>query len=86
MVTLDRVVEVSWTCENENTAMRVNCTNCPAQLELGADGEDLGDTAYKHLCPALREYFARGRRHDIDPECPYMRGVKETTMLKYKQQ
>jgi hypothetical protein len=45
MVTLDRVVEVSWTCENENTAMRVNCTNCPAQLELGADGEDLGDTA-----------------------------------------
>jgi hypothetical protein len=66
--------------------MRVNCTNCPAQLELGPDGEDIGDAAYKHLCPILREHFARVGYHDIDLDCPYMRGVGEAAIIKEQRQ
>jgi hypothetical protein len=41
--------------------MRVNCTNCPAQLELGARGKDIGDTAYKHIyAPSYESTLPKG--------------------------
>jgi hypothetical protein len=64
--------------------MRVNCTNCPAQLELGADGKDIGDTAYKRLCPILREYFAKAGQQNAGLDCPYMRDVREAIVRKHK--
>jgi hypothetical protein len=64
--------------------MMVNCTNCPAQLELGVGGKDIGDTAYKHLCPILRERFAKEGRRDVNLDCPYMRSVREAMILKHR--
>lgn len=63
--------------------MRVKCTNCPAEVELGVEGEDIGDTAYKLLCPVLREQSAI-RKYDVDAECPYMREVKNAAALQRK--
>jgi hypothetical protein len=56
--------------------MNVNCTNCPALLALGPDGRDIGDTAYKRLCPVLREHFAKVGRYDVGLDCPHMRNVR----------
>lgn len=37
-------------------AMKVACPNCPARADLGPAAKDLSDTAYKLLCPILREH------------------------------
>ena len=60
--------------------MKVRCTNCPAELQLGADGEDIGDAAYKLLCPVLREHF----RNDTAADCPYMHAVKAAAEIQRK--
>ena len=60
--------------------MKVTCSNCPAEMELGSEGEDIGDTAYKLLCPVLREHPPKG--HDVDTECPYMRDVRKAAALR----
>jgi hypothetical protein len=61
--------------------MKAKCTNCPAEVELGVEGEDIGDTAYKLLCPVLREHLAK-KGHDVDIECPYMQDVKKAAALR----
>jgi hypothetical protein len=60
--------------------MKVRCTNCPAETELGDQGQDIGDSAYKLICPVLREHY----RNDAAADCPYMRGVKEAEELRHK--
>ena len=60
--------------------MKVKCSNCPAEMELGIDAEDIGDTAYKLLCPVLRKHPPKG--HDIDTECPYMRDAQKAAALR----
>ena len=60
--------------------MKLRCTNCPAELELGSEGRDTGDVAYKLLCPVLRDHF----KNDVDVDCPYMRAVTNAAALRGK--
>lgn len=60
--------------------VKAKCTNCPAEMQLGADGENIGDTAYKLLCPVLREHF----RNNADADCPYMHAVKAAAEMQRK--
>jgi len=61
--------------------MRLKCTNCPAEMEVGANGEDVGDTAYRLLCPILRDHRKEPNR-DVDLECPYMRDARSAAIRK----
>jgi hypothetical protein len=54
-------------------------------MELGADGEDIRDVAYKLLCPVLREQ-QKEATHSLEFECPYMRDVRTTAILARRQQ
>jgi hypothetical protein len=60
--------------------MRLKCTNCPAEMEFGVDDQDIGDSAYKLVCPVLREHY----RNDAPADCPYMRTVKDAQALRRK--
>ena len=60
--------------------MRLRCTNCPAELELGTEGRDTGDIAYKLLCLVLRDHF----KNDVGVDCPCMRTVKDAAALRGK--
>jgi len=62
--------------------MDVKCSHCPAVMELGTDGRDIGDSAYKRVCPILREHPAQGLR-DLDLDCPYMRSARDMTLRTY---
>lgn len=64
--------------------MKVTCTNCPAEADLGPNGEDVSDTAYKLLCPVLRDRRAQMGEHDIDLDCPYMQDARELAVSRHR--
>jgi hypothetical protein len=53
--------------------MRLKCSHCSAEADVGPYDTDTSDTAYKVLCPMLREEVAKSTGHDLDLDCPHMR-------------
>lgn len=41
------------------------CTNCPAEIELSVEGEDIGAVAYKLVRPVLRAHYSK-TKYDVD--------------------
>ena len=62
--------------------MKIKCPQCPAEADLGPNGNDLSDTHYKLQCPVITKHLidAGGSASDID--CPHMRSTRNATILK----
>jgi hypothetical protein len=63
--------------------MKVKCSECQAETDIGPNCNDPSDTRYKSVCPLLHDHLVAKGGQGTNLECPRMRRVRDAAIIRH---